>query len=150
MSERVMTEKLEQRHCTPCRGGVPPLDEAAAKRYLVDLPDWQLADDAKRISRDFRFKNFAQALAFVNEVGAIAEAKAIIRTSASAGATPRSPCRPTRSTAYTRTTSFSPPRSMPWHNADDAGRLKHAALPACSPGVFRLCLRSLSECSSAW
>jgi 4a-hydroxytetrahydrobiopterin dehydratase len=73
MSERVMAQKLEQRHCTPCRGGVPPLGEAAAARYLVDLPDWQLADDAKRISRDFRFKNFAQALAFVNEVGAIAE-----------------------------------------------------------------------------
>ena len=70
-----MTATLEQQHCTPCRGRVAPLDEAAARTSLGDLPDWLLADDAKRISRDFRFKNFAQALAFVNEVGAIAEAE---------------------------------------------------------------------------
>ncbi len=70
-----MTEKLEQRHCTPCHGGVPPLGEEAARNHLVDLPDWHLAGDAKHIGRDFRFKNFAQALAFVNDVGAIAEAE---------------------------------------------------------------------------
>jgi 4a-hydroxytetrahydrobiopterin dehydratase len=70
-----MTGSLDQRHCTPCRGGVEPLGEAAAKALLSDLPAWQLADDAKRIRRDFSFKNFAQSLAFVNEVGAIAEAE---------------------------------------------------------------------------
>lgn len=70
-----MTETLDQRHCTPCRGGVEPLDEAAAKSYLSNLPEWRLTGDAKRIRRDFRFKNFAEALAFVNEVGAIAEAE---------------------------------------------------------------------------
>ena len=70
-----MTATLEQQHCTPCREGVAPLDEAAARTFLADLPDWLLAEDAKRISRNFRFKNFAQALAFVNEVGAIAEAE---------------------------------------------------------------------------
>lgn len=70
-----MMESLKERSCTPCRGGVAPLDEDAARRYLADLPDWRLASDTKRITREFRFRNFAQALAFVNEVGAIAEAE---------------------------------------------------------------------------
>ncbi len=70
-----MPQTLDQKQCTPCRGGVPPLDEAAARSYLADRPDWQLAAEAKRIERTFRFKNFAQALAFVNAVGVIAEAE---------------------------------------------------------------------------
>ena len=68
-----MASDLDQRHCTPCRGGVEPLDQAKAEAFLADLSGWQLADHGKRIKRDFRFKTFAQALTFVNEVGAIAE-----------------------------------------------------------------------------
>ena len=67
-----MTE-LAGKTCTPCRGGVPPLEEADAERYLRDVPDWQLKEDAKRIERTFWFKNFKQALAFVDRVGALAE-----------------------------------------------------------------------------
>ena len=67
-----MTE-LAAKTCTPCRGGVPPLgpDEAAA--YLREASGWQLRDDAKRIERTYRFKNFRQALEFVDRVGALAE-----------------------------------------------------------------------------
>jgi 4a-hydroxytetrahydrobiopterin dehydratase len=67
-----MTE-LAGKTCTPCRGGVPPLEAADAERYLEDVPDWQLKDDAKRIERTFWFKDFKQALAFVDRVGALAE-----------------------------------------------------------------------------
>jgi 4a-hydroxytetrahydrobiopterin dehydratase len=70
-----MAKPLLGRHCTPCRGGVSPLDEAAARHWLVALPKWRLSDDARWIVRDFRFKDFADALYFVNEVGAIAEAE---------------------------------------------------------------------------
>jgi len=70
-----MPEELAQRRCTPCRGGVEPLSEAAARRYLKTLPDWQLTADGRRIERRFGFKTFAQALAFVNEVGRVAEAE---------------------------------------------------------------------------
>ena len=105
-----MTE-LAGKTCTPCRGGVPPLEAADAERYLEDVPDWQLKDDAKRIERTFWFKNFKQALAFVDRVGALAEDEAITPTSPSAGATPRSRSTPTRSRACTRTTSSWRPRS---------------------------------------
>ena len=68
-----MEDALAERQCVPCRGDVPPLEEAAARDYLADCPDWHLGSDAKRIERTFDFENFARALAFVNAVGAVAE-----------------------------------------------------------------------------
>ena len=67
-------EDLAQKKCVPCEGGVPPLDEAAARRYLASLSGWRLVD-GKRVQKEFTFKDFAQALAFANRVGAIAEAE---------------------------------------------------------------------------
>lgn len=67
-----MTE-LTGKTCTPCRGGVPPLGAEEAEGYLQEVPDWQLRDEGKRIERTFWFKNFKQALAFVDRVGALAE-----------------------------------------------------------------------------
>jgi 4a-hydroxytetrahydrobiopterin dehydratase len=67
-----MTE-LAGKTCTPCRSGVPPLDRAAAERYLREAPGWALLDDGKRIERKFQLKNFKDALALVNRIGALAE-----------------------------------------------------------------------------
>lgn len=66
---------LAQKSCTPCRGGVPPLEPEAARRLLADLPGWELAEDAAKIRRGYRFKDFREALAFVGHVGALAEAE---------------------------------------------------------------------------
>lgn len=41
--------------------------------YAKDRPQWQIASDSKKISRSFKFKNFREALAFVNKVGELAE-----------------------------------------------------------------------------
>ena len=68
-----MTETLAEKTCTPCRGGVPPLTRDEAQRFQAQAPDWELADDAHRIERTFRFRNFREALAFVQEVGELAE-----------------------------------------------------------------------------
>ena len=69
-----MTE-LAQRSCTPCRGGVPPLDPEAARRLLAGVPGWELAKDASTIRRSYHFRDFREALAFVGHVGALAEAE---------------------------------------------------------------------------
>ena len=66
---------LAEKTCTPCRGGVPPLDPEAARRYLAEARGWALIDDARRIEKRFRFKNFREALDFVARVGALAEAE---------------------------------------------------------------------------
>ena len=70
-----MNERLADRHCVPCRGGVAPLNVDSARQLLAQAPKWQLSDDATQILRDFRFTSFSEALAFVNEVGVIAEAE---------------------------------------------------------------------------
>jgi 4a-hydroxytetrahydrobiopterin dehydratase len=69
-----MTE-LAAKTCTPCRGGVPPLARDQAEGYLEQAEDWQLLDDGRRIERAFKLKNFREALAFVDRVGALAEAE---------------------------------------------------------------------------
>ena len=70
-----MVETLVEKSCTPCRGGIPPLARAEAEALLTQAPEWALIDDAHRIERSFRFKNFRQALAFVEKVGELAEAE---------------------------------------------------------------------------
>jgi 4a-hydroxytetrahydrobiopterin dehydratase len=72
LEERTMAD-LAGKTCVPCRGGVPPLSQDEATRYLQEAPGWSLLDDGKRIERKFTFKNFEEALAFVNRVGALAE-----------------------------------------------------------------------------
>lgn len=64
---------LDRKSCAPCRGGVPPMERAAAETMLAQAPGWDLSADARTIERRYRFRDFAGALAFVNGVGAIAE-----------------------------------------------------------------------------
>ena len=68
-----MSETLAEKTCTPCRGGVPPLTRDEAQRFQAQAPNWELRDNARRIERTFRFRNFREALAFVQEVGELAE-----------------------------------------------------------------------------
>ena len=67
------TEPLARRACVPCRGGVPVLTREAAERLHIEVPDWTLEDEARRIERRFRFNTFEAAFAFVSRVADIAE-----------------------------------------------------------------------------
>ena len=62
---------LTKKKCVPCEGGVAPLSEKDSQRLLQSTPTWLL--EAKKISRNFKFDNFVQALAFVVKIGDIAE-----------------------------------------------------------------------------
>lgn len=66
---------LVDKRCTSCESGTMPLSKSAAEEFLKQTLDWQLSEDSTRISKKFKFKNFKDALAFVNEVGHIAEAE---------------------------------------------------------------------------
>lgn len=50
--------------------------EEQGTEHLKQLPDWRIVsqDAVDRLERVFEFDNFADALAFTNRVGAIAEA----------------------------------------------------------------------------
>jgi 4a-hydroxytetrahydrobiopterin dehydratase len=66
---------LDQKICTPCRGGIPPLTPEEAQRFHAQTPDWEFRDEAHRIERSYRFRNFREALTFVQEIGELAESQ---------------------------------------------------------------------------
>jgi len=63
---------LAEKHCVPCRGGVPPLQGPELERLRAQLPDWQVVN-GHHLERTFAFPDFKSALDFVNRAGAIAE-----------------------------------------------------------------------------
>ena len=71
-----MTSDLSARHCVPCEGGTKPMTRVEAEAYLGQAPGWELVGaEPLRIKRELRFKNFAQAMTFVNRVAELADAE---------------------------------------------------------------------------
>jgi 4a-hydroxytetrahydrobiopterin dehydratase len=68
-----MNESLQEKSCTPCRGGLPPLTREEAEHFHTQAPDWRLDEEARRIARSFHFADFQTALVFVDAVGGLAE-----------------------------------------------------------------------------
>ena len=68
-------EALREMTCVPCRGDEPPMAGDELRRFHAQVPDWEIieVDGVKRLQRTFKFKNFAQALAYTNKVGEVAE-----------------------------------------------------------------------------
>lgn len=66
---------LNTQSCTACQTGAPPVTPEQIREFIKQIPEWKLtaADGEPRLSRTFLFKNFAEALAFTNRVGALAE-----------------------------------------------------------------------------
>lgn len=48
------------------------LTDFQRNKYKIELPDWIIVDDIK-IEKVFKFKDFIEALEFVNKVGEIAQ-----------------------------------------------------------------------------
>ncbi len=70
-------EELAQMKCEVCRVGAPTVTDAEIAQYYPQVPEWKIVerDGVKRLERVFKFKDFAQALAFSNRVGELAEAE---------------------------------------------------------------------------
>jgi 4a-hydroxytetrahydrobiopterin dehydratase len=66
-----MTE-LANRNCVPCRGDTPPLKGEELDGLRRQVPDWEVVEE-HHLRRAFKFKNFREALGFVNRVGELAE-----------------------------------------------------------------------------
>ena len=63
---------LADQECVPCKGGVPPLSEEEYSPLLAQLDGWEVRDGL-RLWKSYKFKDFIEALGFVNRVGRIAE-----------------------------------------------------------------------------
>ena len=68
-------DHLHEKTCSACRAESPSLSEAEVQAVLMQLPEWTLEVVAgvKHLVREYRFKNFVQALAFTQAVGELAE-----------------------------------------------------------------------------
>lgn len=66
-------ENFTKQHCVPCEGGIAPLTKTDAEETMKHVPGWNLSDDGKEISRDFAFRDFKEAMAFVNNIADLAE-----------------------------------------------------------------------------
>ena len=64
---------LAREKCVPCRGGVPALKGDELRDLQEKLGgDWRVIEE-HHLEKEYTFPDFAQALAFTNAVGAIAE-----------------------------------------------------------------------------
>lgn len=70
-----MAEELTQMVCEACRFGAPTVTDEEVAQFKPQIPEWQIqeVDGIKHLIRVFPLKNFVDALAFTNKVGAIAE-----------------------------------------------------------------------------
>lgn len=65
--------QLADKKCLPCQGGQPALPEKEAAELLRQLSaGWQIIEH-HHLEKEYKFKNFKDALAFTNQVGALAE-----------------------------------------------------------------------------
>ncbi|MFC1561471.1 4a-hydroxytetrahydrobiopterin dehydratase [candidate division KSB1 bacterium] len=65
---------LTEKSCLPCRGGVPRLEGERLKEFMGQVEGWELESDTN-IKKKYTFRDFKEALDFVNEVGRLAESE---------------------------------------------------------------------------
>lgn len=64
---------LSTAKCKPCQGGVEPLKGPQLDEYKSKLAGgWEIIED-QHLEKEFKFKDFKQALDFTNNVGRLAE-----------------------------------------------------------------------------
>lgn len=64
---------LAIKQCAPCKGGVPPLKEPDISRLNAELGNGWLVLHEHHLEKEFRFRNFREALEFTRRVGELAE-----------------------------------------------------------------------------
>lgn len=65
---------LTQKKCVPCEGGVPPIRGNTLKEYLAQVPaGWEAVEDEKKIRKEFKFRDFKEAIDFVVKLARLAE-----------------------------------------------------------------------------
>ncbi|WP_193073919.1 4a-hydroxytetrahydrobiopterin dehydratase [Pseudomonas sp. FME51] len=69
--------KLKEQHCEACRADAPRVTDQERESLQREIPDWQVIDVAgeHQLMREFRFRDFAAALVFTNQVAELAEAE---------------------------------------------------------------------------
>ncbi len=78
-----MNADLTRKHCVPCEGGTSPFsdEEEDEMRKLIrqdqhDNDEWIIVrDGTHKLVKQFKFKNFKEAMVFVNKIADLAESE---------------------------------------------------------------------------
>tara|TARA_R110002072_G_scaffold105615_4_gene230938 strand:- start:30279 stop:30611 length:333 start_codon:yes stop_codon:yes gene_type:complete len=67
--------KLSELSCKACKIDATKLSEQDINEQIAQLPEWSIVeeDNINKLRKEFKFKNFVEALNFTNKVGALAE-----------------------------------------------------------------------------
>lgn len=69
-----MQNEFLQKKCIPCQGGESPLTSSRVEEYLKEVgSNWFIAENETKIEREFTFKDFSEAMKFVDRVAKISE-----------------------------------------------------------------------------
>jgi 4a-hydroxytetrahydrobiopterin dehydratase len=73
----VSAESLADRHCVPCKGGTPALDRERIDALLPQLDGWSVREASGHLElfKDLKFRNFVEAVDFVNQLTPVAESE---------------------------------------------------------------------------
>lgn len=65
---------LSQKKCiSPHVGDLKVLVKKDIKELLAEIPGWELSKNAKKITKEFAFKDFSRAMRFVSKVADVAK-----------------------------------------------------------------------------
>jgi 4a-hydroxytetrahydrobiopterin dehydratase len=62
---------LADSNCAPVDKSSHPITVEEARKLMEEVPGWEMKDSA--ITREFKYKNFSEAMRFVNRVADLAE-----------------------------------------------------------------------------
>ena len=65
---------LAEKDCVPCKGGIPPLKGEDLRKLTGQLKGWRVVNE-HHLEKEYKFKDFRDALEFTNRVGELAEAQ---------------------------------------------------------------------------
>src|SRR6266404_9417248 len=66
---------LAEKDCIPCKGGAPPLRGQELEKVASELDSgWRVVNE-HHLEKEYKFKNFREALDFTNKVGELAESQ---------------------------------------------------------------------------
>ena len=68
---------LTSEKCEACKADAPRVEGSELEDLLTQIPEWHLVeiDKVPRLTRQYKFKNFVEAIVFTNKVGEIAESE---------------------------------------------------------------------------
>ncbi|MBG65558.1 MAG: hypothetical protein CMP73_02745 [Flavobacteriales bacterium] len=64
---------LNVKTCVPCQGGIPPLNKQEINVYFSELSKGWVVYEDKELRKEYVFKNYMQAIDFVNKLAALSE-----------------------------------------------------------------------------